>query len=507
METRQSWSSRFTFILAAIGSAVGLGCAWRFPGLAAKHGGGSFLLVFIIATFIFGIPLLMMEIAVGRKLKRGATSSIRGINKKAEFVGWAATSNSFVIGCYYAIVYAWVILMALISFKFINMTGNTDAAKDLFFNTIETTETVENYGIPTSMILPIIIAWISIFYCLRNGTESVGKIVKYTVFLPVIFLGVIAIKGLSMPGAMDGMRALFVPDFSALKDPQIWVDAVGQVFYSLSVMMAIMFAYGSYLQDDSNIAIDGMIIGVSNILISVLAGLAMFSTMGGVGMLDKMTASGISTAFIIYPQAIVSLTSSGVVNAIFGVLFYLCLMALAVDSAFSIIEGVSAAVADSFKLDPKKTTKIVILITMVFSLIFATRAGLAWLDIVDNWANSFNLIIIGIIECFALGWLFKPQKILKEVNRNTKKFSMPSWWFVTSVKYISPIILGGLLVWNIYDLFVIKGGDYGGYPQWALIVGGWLITILVMISGLVARQVIEAKKKKGFAEDEVNWEE
>lgn len=507
METRQSWSSRLTFILAAIGSAVGLGCAWRFPGLAAKHGGGSFLLVFILTTFIFGIPLLMMEIAIGRKLKKGATSSLRGVNKKFEFVGWAATANSFVIGCYYAIVYAWVILMVLVSYKFVGMTGNTEAVKDMFFNTIETTGKVENYGIPLSMILPFILAWVSIFYCLRNGTESVGKIVKYTVFLPVIFLGVIAIKGLTMPGSMDGMRALFVPEFSALKDPQIWVDAIGQVFYSLSVMMAIMFAYGSYLQDESNIAVDGLIIGISNILISVLAGVAMFSTMGGVGMLDRMTTSGISTAFIVYPQAIVSLTSSGVVNAIFGALFYLCLVALAVDSAFSIIEGVSAAIADSFQVDYKKTTKVVILITMVFSLIFATRAGLAWLDIVDNWANSFNLIVIGILECIALGWFFKPEKILHEVNRNTNKFIMPKWWFLISLKYVSPMILGGLLVWNIYDLFVMKGGSYEGYPQWALFVGGWLITILVMVSGVVARRVMNAKKKKGFIEEEVVWED
>lgn len=508
MENRQSWSSRFTFILAAIGSAVGLGCAWRFPGLAAKHGGGSFLLVFIIATFIFGIPLLMMEIAIGRKLKKGVTSSLRGINKKFEFVGWAATSNAFVIGCYYAIVYAWVILMVLVSYKFIGMTGDTTSASELFFNTIETTKVVEKgYSIPISLIIPLILTWASIFYCLRNGTESVGKIVKYTVFLPVIFLGIIAIKGLTMPGAIDGLRALFMPDLAALSNPQLWVDAIGQVFYSLSVMMAIMFAYGSYLKDDSNIAIDGLIIGVSNILISILAGVAMFTTMGGVGMLDQMTDSGISTAFIVYPQAIVSLTNSGVLNFIFGGLFYMCLVALAVDSAFSIIEGVSASISDSFKLDPKKTTRVIILVTMVLSLIFATRAGLAWLDIVDNWANAFNLIIVGVIECVALGWFFKPQKILTEINKNTKNFKMPLWWFITSVKYISPIILGGLLVWNIYDLFVEKNGVYGGYPQWALILGGWLITALVLVSGLVVRRIMAARKKKGFVEEDIVWED
>ncbi len=507
METRQNWSSRFTFILAAVGSAVGLGCAWRFPGLAAKHGGGSFLLVFIIATFIFGIPLLMMEIAIGRKFKRGATLSLKGINKKFEFVGWASTANAFVIGCYYAVVYAWVILMAVMSFKFIGMTGDSESASKLFETTIQTTWTVEGYSIPLALIIPFILAWVSIFYCLRNGTESVGKIVKYTVFLPVIFLGIIAIKGLTMPGGMDGLKALFIPDFTTLKNPQIWVDAIGQVFYSLSVMMAIMIAYGSYLKDDSNIATDGMIIGVSNILISVLAGVAMFTTMGGVGMLDQMTDSGIATAFIVYPQAIVNLTSSGIVNAIFGFLFYMCLVALAVDSAFSIIEGVSAAVADSFKIVPKKATKIVILITLVISLIFITKAGLAWLDIVDNWANSYNLIIIGILECVAIGWFFDPKKVLAEINRNNNKFTMPSWWFTTTVKFVAPLILTALLAWNIYDLFFVKAGVYGGYPQWALFVGGWLITILVMASGFFARMILNGKMKKGFEEELLTWED
>ena len=507
MDKRQSWSSRLTFILAAVGSAVGLGCAWRFPGLAAKHGGGSFLLVFIIATFIFGIPLLMMEIAIGRKFKKGVTASLRGINKKFEFVGWAATANAFVISCYYAIVYAWVILMVIVSYKFIGMTGNNEAASKLFEQTIQTTWTVEGYSIPLSLIIPIIIAWATIFLCLRNGTESVGKIVKYTVFVPVVFLAIIAIKGLTMPGSMEGMKALFVPDLQALKNPQIWVDAIGQVFYSLSVMMAIMVAYGSYLNDGSNIASDGLIIGVSNILISVLAAVAMFATMGGVGMIGDMTDSGIGTAFIVYPQAIVNLTSSGIVNAIFGALFYLCLVALAVDSAFSIIEGVSAAISDSFKIDPKKTTRVIILITMVLSLIFATKAGLAWLDIVDNWANSYNLVIIGILECVAIGWFFKPEKILKEVNRNTTKFKMPSWWFNTTVKFISPIILTALLVWNLIDLFVVKNGNYGGYPQWALIVGGWLITALVLLSGVVVRIIMNKKKKKGFVELDLAWED
>ncbi len=507
MENRQSWSSRLTFILAAVGSAVGLGNAWRFPGLASKHGGGAFLLVYLIAMLVFGVPLLMMEISIGRKLKKGAAPAMRGINKKFEPIGWAATANAFVIVCYYAVVFAWVILMVFMSYKFAGMTGDTVAASNLFADTIETTWKVEGYGIPLIMIIPFLLAWGSIFYSIRNSAQSIGKVVKYIVFLPLVFLAVMAVKGLTMPGAMDGIQKLFIPDFSALVDPAIWIDAVGQVFYSLSVMMAIMFAYGSYLQDDSNVAVDAIIIAFCDIGISVLAGVAMFSTMGGTGMLDNMTDSGIATAFIVYPQAIVSLSNSGVFNAIFGAVFYLCLVTLAIDSAFSIVEGVSASVADRFKLNPRKTTRNIVIVAAVISLIFITRAGLAWLDIVDKWANAYNLIIVGILECIAIGWFFKPSKILAEINRNTKKFKMPAWWFVTSVKFIAPILLTTLFCWNLYDLFVTQKGNYGGYPQWALFVGGWLITILVMLSGFVVKAIAAAKKKKGFVEEEISWED
>ena len=139
MEKRDTWASRGTFILAAIGSAVGLGNAWRFPGLAAKHGGGTFLLIYLVALFVIGIPLLMMEIAIARKLHKGAGEAMRGINKKTEFIGWAATGNAFVIVTYYSVVFAWVILMVVYALKFANMTGDAAAASNVFANVTQTT--------------------------------------------------------------------------------------------------------------------------------------------------------------------------------------------------------------------------------------------------------------------------------------------------------------------------------------------------------------------------------
>lgn len=504
---RDTWASRGTFILAAIGSAVGLGNAWRFPGLAAKHGGGAFLLVYMVALFAIGIPLLMMEVSIARKFRKGAGESLRGINKKTEFVGWAATGNAFVIVTYYAVVFAWVLLMVVFSFKFMSMTGDAAAASNVFADATQTTWDVTGYTIPWPVLIAFAAAWFLIYFCIRNGASSVGKVVKYTVFLPVILLLLMAVKGCTMPGSMEGLAKFFFPDFSALGDPSLWIDAIGQVFYSLSIMMAIMFAYGSYLDDKSNVAADCMVIALSDAAVSVLSGIVMFSTMGGVGMLDSISSSGIATAFIIYPQAIVNMTGSGVFNMIFGMVFYLMLATLAIDSAFSIIEGVSASVADKFKLNPRKVTKVICLIAATISLLYTTRAGLAWLDIVDNWTNQINLIVIGILECIAVGWCFNVDKVWKQINRNTVKFKMPRMWFRLAVRFIAPISLAILFAWNLYDLFVKNGGVYGGYPLWATGIAGWLVSALVFASGFIIKLVIKKMKKKGFQEEEIIWKD
>ena len=424
---REKWSSRSAFILAAIGSAVGLGNAWRFPGLAAKYGGGAFLFVYLIAMLVIGIPLLMMEISVARYTRQGAPGSMRAMNRKMEPVGWIAVSNGIGISIYYAAVFAWVILMFIMSYKFAGMTGNTEAASSLWADTIKTTGTTTGFTIVSWPVVGcLVVAWILCYVCIKNGTTSVGKVVKFTVSLPVICLVIMAVRGVMMPGAMSGLAKLFIPDWNALADSNLWVDAIGQVFYSLSTSMAIMFAYGSFLNKESNIVIDTIIISFSDMFVSILAGIVMFTTMAGVGMLDNMSASGIATAFIIYPQAIVQISNSGIFNMIFAFIFYFCLITLAIDSLFSIIEGISTALSDKFHLNKKATTLTICILEGILSLIYVTGAGLAVLDIVDYFINSYTLLITGILEMIVAGWFFKTTKILDELNRNTKKFKMPS---------------------------------------------------------------------------------
>ncbi len=506
---REKWSSRSTFILAAIGSAVGLGNAWRFPGLAAKHGGGAFLFVYLLVMLAVGIPMLMMEIAIGRRTRQGAPGALRALHKKAEPIGWVAVSNGFFICIYYAAVFAWVILMFFNSHRFAGLTGDPAGASKLWMNLIQTTGTTSGYGTISWAVLGcLLLAWGVCYLCIRRGTTSVGKVVKYTVSLPVICLLILAVRGFTMEGALAGLAKLFIPDWSALGDSTLWVDAIGQVFYSLSVAMAIMIAYGSFLDPQSNIAVDSMIIAFSDMLISVLAGVVMFTTMAGVGMLDNMSASGISTAFIIYPQAIVNLTNVPWLNALFAYVFYFCLITLAVDSLFSIVEGVSTAVSDKFKLNKRKTTLTLCVIGMALGLIYVTGAGLAWLDIVDNFINSYTLILTGILEVIVVGWCFKTSKVLDAINRNTDKFRMPAWWFGISIKFIAPVILSLLFIWNVITLFS-GGGIYGaadGYSLFANIVGGWLIMALSLVSGFIVKHIVGIRAKSGYVEENVEWD-
>ena len=519
--SEQRWSSRITFILAAIGSAVGLGNCWRFPGLAAKHGGGAFLLVYLIAMVVMGIPLLCMEIALGRRMRGGAPKALKGLSPKGELVGWSATVNGFFICTYYTVVFAWVIAMIFASVKFAGMTGTatgvTDASNFFANEVIKTTWGTSLLGdggnIPIFMLFALAVAWGLVYYCIRNGASSVGKVVKYTVFTPIVLLLVLAIKGFIGNDSLgEAMKALFVPDWSALATPGLWIDAFGQVFYSLSIMMAIMMAYGSYLPKTSNIAADSVIIAISDMLVSVLSSIVLFSTIYSTGQTTaNMSDSGIVTAFIIYPQAIVKFTAIGWVNALFGIIFYLTLATLAIDSAFSIAEGVSLAISDKFGISQKKCTQKIVLVMAAISLIFVTGAGLGWLDIVDHWTNIFNLILIGVVECIIAGWIFKPKKIVEEVNKNTKKYKMPSWWFIGSVKFLSPLVLAFFFAWNIIDLFKSEGG-YGGYPMYAQIIGGWLVSAIVVFSGLLIKLLTTKNKKlsalcEAAAKNEKTWDE
>lgn len=482
--TRERWNSRMIFILAAIGSAVGLGNAWRFPGTTYNNGGGAFLIPYLIALLTAGIPLLILEHAIGRRAQAGAPIALKKMHKRAEPLGWWALATSFVIVSYYCVVLAWTV-----HYMWSSLTHAWKAVgpADYFFGNVlkisDDPGMLGGFSVP--VLICVAIAWLAVWLSLRNGVKSVSKVVVWTVPVPLVLLIVLMIRAVTLPSANIGLTFYLQPDWSALLKPSVWAAAYGQVFFSLSILFGIMIAYGSYLSKDSDLTTDGMIIAFADAGISFLAGFAVFGTLGYLSNVTAtpiadMSVAGVGLAFITYPEAISNLPGGAVAISVFGLLFFLMLFTLGIDSAFSIVEGIVAGLVDKFNWNKKKTTLVLCLIGLAGSLIFATRAGLYWLDITDHFVNDFNLIVIGVIQCFVVGWLFGAKKIRTYFNE-TSSIKFGRWWDIM-IRYVTPIVL---LYISITYLIENIGNNYGGYATRYIAIGGWGVVAATIITGFV----------------------
>lgn len=504
---REKWASRSAFIFASIGSAIGLGNVWRFPGQAAKYGGGTFLIAYLIALVAVGFPLLMTELTIGRKMQRGAPGTFRGLGKKMEWIGWAGVGTAFVICCYYAAVLAWVLSMIVASFGL----SSAESPGTIFMDDILQVSSgpMDFGGVAWGVLIALVIAWLMIYWCIRDGSKSIGKVAKYTVFLPAIFLVLLLINGLTLDGAMDGIQAYLTPEWSEFLNYEVWLGAFGQVFYSMSIMMAIMITYGSFLKKDSNLVRDTAIIAGSDAIVSFISGLVIFSTLGymayasGVPFSTENVEAGVGLVFVVYPEVFAALPGGPIVQTAMAILFYLALLTLAVGSAFSIVEAVATAISDKFGLTKKKVTRCVCLVAGIISILFATKAGLYWLDIVDQWANSVDLILVGILECIAIGWVFGAKRVREEFNK-TSKLKIGRWYdFI--VKFLSPVAFIVMLV--LFFINTFQNG-YEGYPTPALIYGGWTVSVFVFASGFIIRLIVKRSKRLTELEKkEKSWDE
>lgn len=472
---RQRWSSRTIFLLAALGSALGLGNVWRFPYLAGKYGGGAFLVPYLVALVVLGVPMLMLEFAVGQRMQRGAIGSFRKLHSSFAGLGIFALVSSFIICAYYVVVMAWCLIYFVASFG-VKWSGN---AKGYFFQQVlQVSDSVNTLGgINGPILLALLISWIAIYFCVWKGTQSVGKVVLYSVPLPVILLGVLLIRAVTLPGFLDGWRLYLSPVWGSLLNPEVWTAAFSQTFYTFSLGFGIMIAYGSYKDDREDIAKNTWITAWLNTAISLLAGLVVFGVLGYMAWqtktpLEELAASGPGLAFVVFPEALSLMPFPDV----FGALFFVMLLSLAIDSAFSLVEALNAAVLDKYpQFSLKQVSFGMCLAGFAAGIIFTTRAGLYFLDIADHFATNYNLMLVGLFQSILVGWFYGTERLRRYIDE-VSDYRVGKWWN-GMIKFVIPGVLVALLATQIStDLRT----PYEGYPGWALGIG-WAIALVPLL--------------------------
>jgi NSS family neurotransmitter:Na+ symporter len=480
MKERERWSSKTIFIFATVGSAVGLGNVWRFPYLAGKYGGGAFLIPYILMLLVLGVPLLIMEFAIGQRMQTGAIGSFRKIKHKLSGIGLGAVLCGFVVVSYYAVVMAWSLLYFIYSFS---LKWGADTKTFFYNDVLHLSKGPGEIGfISTGIIFALAVIWILIYFSVWKGVKSVGKVVLVTMPLPVILLVILLIRGLTLPGSLQGVIFYLKPDFSALFDFEVWNAAMSQIFFTLSIAFGIMIAYASYQHQDSDITKSALITSLANSVISLVAGFAVFSTLGYMALksgtnIADLAASGPSLAFIVFPKALSLIPFAPV----FAVLFFVMLITLGIDSAFSLVEAASCVLHDRYPHIRKEDVSLyVCAIGFISGIIFATFAGLYYLDITDHFITSYGLVFIGLLEVWAIGWLYGADKLREYINK-VSDIKIGKWWSYL-IKFIIPLLLVVLLISGLYQ--DIKT-PYGGYSQGAIFGFGWFVLLGVFLASFL----------------------
>ncbi len=473
---KELWQSRTSFILASIGSAIGLGNIWRFPYICYECGGGAFLIPFLVALLTAGIPLMVLEYSVGHKFSKPAPLALGNLKKRFEILGWFALLVGFGIATYYAVIMGWAFNYLGYSF---NLAWGDNTQVFFFDQFLKISESPMQLGSVQWMIaLGLVLTWIAIVAAIWKGAKTVGKVVYFTVIIPWIILLVFVARGLTLPGALEGLKYYLTPNFSALLNYRVWLHAYSQVFFSLTIGFGVQITYASFLPKDSDVVNNAFLVSLADAATAFVGGFAVFSTLGyyanQTGLpVSEVVQSGPQLAFVTYPTIIRLLPFGSVV---FGVLFFLMILTLGIDSAFSLVEAGAASLIEKYKLKRVYVNVGFAIVAGIVGLIYTTRSGLYWLDIVDYFMNNFGLLVVGILMCVAVGWFYKHEEI-REYANSKSDFRIGRWWDFC-VKYLTPVVVGALFITNVIDR--VKSA-YGGYSRVAEVIGGWLVVAVFVV--------------------------
>ncbi|MFA5554266.1 MAG: sodium-dependent transporter [Phycisphaerae bacterium] len=466
-EQRESWGTRGGFILAAIGSAVGLGNLWGFPYKLYSFGGGAFLIPYIIALFVIGIPLMILEFSLGHYTQRAAPEAFRHGNRAFEMVGWWGILLGFVIITYYPVILAYCFSFLGYSIQGIfnggqlpwageGIEGVANAKNFFFSDYLGYKEGLALGSIRWNIVFPLVIAWACMYFCIFRGVKLVGKIVWWTVPLPWLMLLILTVRGLTLPGSIQGLGYYLDTDFSQLARPIVWRYAFGQVFFSMSLAFGVMLTYASFLHRKSDLNNNAAIIGLADFATSFVAGLAVFATLGAMAFatqqegipvpIEQVAGDGPSLAFIAFPYALAQLPYS----AWFSFVFFFALVTLGIDSAFSITESILASIVDKTGWRRDVVLPMMSLIGLLLGLIYVTAGGLNWLSVIDGFVNgTWGIAFLGLLECVILGWLWRIDTLRRHANSRSD-WQLGKWWDYL-IRIVIPIVLGTLFFWQLFD--------------------------------------------------------
>lgn len=447
MSTKSNFSSRIGFVLAAAGSAVGLGNLWRFPYLAAKYGGGTFLFIYLVFALTFGFTMMITEVAIGRKTGKSVIGAFTELDKRFSFLGYLSALIPIIIFPYYCVIGGWVIKYMLLYVTNQSAYAATDGAFSSFIGA--TAEPLVLF------IIFVVLSVIIVGFGVQKGVEKFSKLLMPA--LVILCIG-IAIYGLTVDGAIAGVKYYLTPDFSKISFSAICA-ALGQLFYSLSIAMGILVTYGSYLKKEDDLAKSITQIEIFDTGIAFLSALivipAVFAFSGG----DPATlGAGPSLMFIALPKVFNNMAT----GTIIGFAFFILVFFAALTSSVSLFETIVSIFMEKFGWSRKKACTIGLTLSLLMGVPSAlgygmlggvTIIGMQFLDFFDFISNTVLMPIAALCTCILIGHILKPQVIYDEVSSSGKfgRYKM----YCLMIKYLGPVLLAMILISSILNTFGI----------------------------------------------------
>ncbi len=485
------FKSRWGFILAAMGSAIGLGNIWRYPVVAYENGGGAFLIPYLVALFTAGIPVLILEFNLGNKFRDSAPAILRKINPKLEFLGWLQTFIAIVVPVFYSAIIAWLLYYFAQAFTLSWGEDTSGAFYGEFLKLGDVPSSSFSLGGFNMLIVGLIVlVWVItggiLLMGVEKGIERVNKVMVPTL---LFMFGIVVVYSLTLDGAVNGLQQFFAPQWDKLAEPSIWLAAYGQVFFSTSIAAGIMLTYSAYTPKDADLNSNAIITGLGNASVELAAGFGVFAVLGFLALqnsvpVNEVVKGGPGLVFEVYPAILNQLPP--VIGPIVGILFYLSLIFAGISSLISLVEVVIASLSEKFNVNRTVTVTAITVILMAASLLIATPAGLYVLDILDHFINSYIWQTSGAIQCLIVVLIIVFGKKVVELLGHGNEHSV----IKVNPNFLATVLI---LTGTLLTYFIIKGvlADidpktvYGGYPSHMINVWGWGTVALGVVFALV----------------------